>query len=131
MDSSTLGPHVRSIIRIILGLTFSCHGCQKILGLLGGMKQPMFSLGWFAGMLELVGGILIIVGLGTRVTAFILSGEMAVAYFHTHAPRGFWPIKNGGELAVVYCFVFLYLAAAGGGVWSLDHLLHGDKSSSK
>ena len=123
MNAGSLESQARSLMRIILGLTFSCHGFQKIFGMLGGTKQAMFMLGWYAGMLEVIGGLLLLIGLFTTITAFILSGEMAVAYFHTHFPRGFWPIKNGGELAVVYCFVFLYLAAAGAGVWSVDHLI--------
>jgi putative oxidoreductase len=77
-------------------------------------------LPWVAGMLELVGGLLIILGLFTRPVAFLLSGEMAVAYFMSHAPRGLWPIANGGELAVLYCFIFLYLFTAGPGPWSVD-----------
>ena len=80
------------------------------------------SLPGINGMIELVGGVLIVLGLFTRPVAFILAGDMAVAYFIAHAPRGFFPLLNGGELAIVYCFVFLYLAVAGGGVWSLDHL---------
>jgi putative oxidoreductase len=87
------------------------------------------SLPGINGMIELVGGILIVLGLFTRPVAFILAGDMAVAYFIGHAPRGFFPLLNGGELAIVYCFVFLYLAVAGGGVWSLDHLRTGDKAS--
>ena len=78
---------------------------------------------WIGGLLEGVGGLLIILGLFTTVTAFILCGEMAVAYFQHHAPNGMWPISNGGELAVLCCFVFLYLVTRGGGAWSLDHLL--------
>jgi putative oxidoreductase len=84
----------------------------------------LFSLIGLAGVLELFGGALLLVGLFTRPVAFILSGEMAFAYFMAHAPRGFWPILNGGELAALYSFVFLYLAAAGGGPWSLDRLRH-------
>jgi len=80
-------------------------------------------MGW-SGILEFVGGILLAVGLFTRLTAFLLSGEMAVAYFMVHAHKGFFPVINGGELAVLYCFVFLYLAAAGGGPWSIDRLRH-------
>jgi putative oxidoreductase len=78
---------------------------------------------WFAGVLEFFGGALILIGLFTRPVAFLLSGMMAVAYFQAHAPGGFWPLENKGELAVLYCFLFLYIAAAGGGVWSLDRLI--------
>ena len=118
-------PYFRSLLRIVVGFTFSLHGAQKLFGLLGGMggkgvKASFPSLAWFAGFLEAFGGWLILLGLLTTVTAFILSGEMAVAYFLRHAPRGFWPLLNSGELAVVYCFVFLYLFAAGPGPWSLD-----------
>ncbi len=85
-----------------------------------------FTMGGFAGVLELVGGILIVIGLFTRPVAFLLSGMTAVAYFYAHAPQGFFPLLNGGELAVLYCFVFLYLAAAGGGAWSLDRMRGAD-----
>jgi putative oxidoreductase len=85
------------------------------------------SLSGINGVIELVGGVLIVLGLFTRPVAFILAGDMAVAYFIAHAPRGFFPLLNGGELAIVYCFVFLYLAVAGGGVWSLDHLRAGTR----
>ena len=117
-----------SILRIVAGLTFACHGAQKILGWLGGMgghgaTAAFGSLIWTAGILELVGGAMLIVGLFTRPVAFLLCGQMAVAYFRQHAPRGFWPLHNGGELAVLYCFIFLYLCFAGGGPLSLDKLL--------
>ncbi len=120
--------YVLSFLRIIIGLTFSCHGAQKILGLFGGMgghgeKVHFASMLGLAGFLELIGGLLILVGLFTRPVALILCGEMAVAYFTAHAPRAFWPIVNKGELAVVYCFVFLYLFAAGAGPVSLDRLI--------
>ena len=125
---ATLKPYVLSLLRIIAGFTFSLHGFQKIFALLGGMggtgaKAQFFSLIWFAGFLELVGGLLLILGLFTVPTAFLLSGQMAVAYFMAHWPRGFWPILNGGELGALYSFVFLYLFAAGPGPWSLDRLL--------
>lgn len=123
-----LEPCARSLLRIIAGFTFSLHGFQKLFGLFGGMggsgaKAVFLSLPWVAGFLEALGGLLIILGFLTRPTAFILSGEMAVAYFMVHFPRGFWPLRNGGELAVLYCFVYLYLAAAGPGPWSVSHLL--------
>lgn len=105
------------------------HGLQKTLGLLGGKPVPPLSLAGVAGYIELAGGILIMLGLFTRPVAFVLSGHMAVAYFMQHAPQGFWPIMNHGELAVVYCFVFLYLAFGGGGPWSLDRVFRkGGKS---
>ena len=118
-------PYTLSILRIVAGFTFSLHGFQKVLGLLGGMRDTgaaahVLTLPWFAGVLELVGGMLILLGLLTRPVAFLLCGEMAVAYFMAHAPRGFWPTANGGEPAVLYCFIFLYLFTAGPGPWSID-----------
>ena len=125
---AALQPYALSLLRIIAGFTFSLHGFQKLLGLLGGMggtgaTAQFFSLIWVAGFLELVGGLLLILGLFTVPTAFFLSGMMAVAYFMAHYPRRFWPILNGGELAALYSFVFLYLFTAGPGPWSLDRLL--------
>jgi len=121
-------PYVLSLLRIIAGFGFCLHGFQKIFGVLGGAGgsgQPaqFLTLIWVAGILELVGGLLILVGLFTSPAAFILSGQMAVAYFMAHAPKGFWPVQNGGELAMLYSFLFLYLFAAGGGPWSLDRVL--------
>jgi putative oxidoreductase len=118
-----LRPHqdrVFSIARLVIGLLFAEHGAQKLFGLLGGNQQPLMSLIGVAGMIEFFGGLLIAFGLFTAVVAFIASGEMAVAYFRSHAPNGFWPIQNRGEMAVFYCFFFLYLASRGPGVWSLD-----------
>ena len=120
---SIWAPRLQSILRIIVGGLFLQHGSAKLLHVphvasFDGVQ--LMSLIGFAGVLELVGGFLLLIGLFTRPVAFILSGEMAFAYFMAHAPRNFLPILNGGELAVVYCFVFLYFAAAGGGPWSLD-----------
>jgi putative oxidoreductase len=128
-----LEPIARSVLRIVVGFTFSLHGMQKLLGLFGGFggkggTAPFGSLLWFAGGLELIGGLLLILGLFTSPVAFILCGEMAVAYFRAHFPHGFLPIRNGGELAVLYCFIFLYLCTAGAGPLSLDSLI-GKKSS--
>ncbi len=109
-----------SLLRAVAGFTFSLHGFQKIFGLLGGKAAPLLSLPGVAGILELAGGLLLVVGLFTRPVAFVLSGQMAVGYFMAHAPKGFWPILNGGELAALYSFVFLYLASAGPGAWSVD-----------
>ncbi len=116
-------PRILGIMRIIVGFLFLQHGAAKLLGvphiaMFDGLQ--LVSLLGLAGILELVGGSLILLGLLTRPVAFILSGEMAVAYFMAHAPHGFLPILNQGELAVVYCFVFLYLSVAGGGAYSLD-----------
>lgn len=116
-------PRLLSILRIMTGLLFLQHGTAKLLKI---PVVPMFanlsltSLPGIAGILELVGGVLIILGLFTRSVAFVLSGLMAVAYFMAHAPRGFYPILNAGELAILFCFVFLYFAAAGPGPWSID-----------
>lgn len=120
---STASRYFLSILRIVAGFLFGCHGVQKVLGLLGGHRIPPWSLLGFAGVLELVGGALLILGLFTRPTAFVLSGEMAVGYFRGHAPHGPLPIENMGELAVIYCFLFLYLIFAGGGAISLDALI--------
>jgi putative oxidoreductase len=116
-------PRVLSILRIVVALIFMEHGTQKLLGFPPGDRpQPeLFSLIGLAGALELFGGILLVLGLFTRPVAFILSGEMAVAYWMVHAPQSFFPIVNGGDSAILYCFVFLYLAVAGGGAWSLDN----------
>ena len=121
-------PCACSLLRVIVGFTFSLHGMQKLLGLFGGMggtgaKAHFLSLMWVAGCLETAGGLLILLGLFTTPVAFILCGEMAVAYFTQHYPRGFFPIRNGGKLAVLYCFVYLYLFTAGPGPGSVDVLI--------
>ena len=121
--AASWAPRLLSVMRIMTGLLFLQHGTAKLFKI---PVIPMFanlsltSLPGIAGILELVGGVLMIVGLFTRSTAFVLSGLMAFAYFIAHAPRGFWPILNAGELAILYCFVFLYFAAAGPGPWSVD-----------
>ena len=116
-------PRILGILRIITGFLFLQHGAAKLLGtphiaMFDGLQ--LMSLMGLAGVLELVGGVLILLGLFTRPTAFILSGQMAVAYFMAHAPGGFLPILNQGELAVLYCFVFLYFSVAGAGAFSID-----------
>jgi putative oxidoreductase len=111
-----------ALMRIIAGALFACHGAQKLFGVLGGQKQEA-ALMIAAGVIELAGGILIAVGLFTGYVAFIASGEMAVAYFKQHSPGGFWPIVNHGELAVLFCFVFLYIASVGSGILSIDALI--------
>jgi len=114
-----------SILRIITGFLFFEHGAMKLFGFLAPPNMPLphlFSFIGLAGVLEFFGGLAILLGLYTRPVAFILSGQMAVAYFMAHAPGGFWPVQNKGEVAVLYCFIFLYLAAAGGGPLSLDRL---------
>src|SRR3954451_17244999 len=110
----------RSVLRIMVGFLLAPHGAQKLYGFLAppGMPSfPMFSQFWVGGVLEFFGGLLLILGLFTRPVAFLLSGMLAVAYFQVHARGGFWPLANQGELAVLYCFVLLYLAVAGGGEW--------------
>lgn len=112
-------------LRVVVGLMYACHGAQKLFGWFGGPggnggSVPLPSLPGLAGVLELVGGLLIVVGLSTRAVAFVLAGEMAIAYFLVHAGRGFFPIVNRGEVAVLYCFIFLVLWAVGPGAYSLD-----------
>lgn len=130
-DAKRLGglePRMLSILRIMAGLLFMEHGTAKLLGFPPGTAAPaLFALGWFAGVIELVGGGLVALGLFTRYAAFIMSGEMAIGYFLAHAPHSFFPLVNRGEAAVLYCFLFLYLAVAGGGSWSLDRLISGDQ----
>ena len=121
-------PRVLGVMRIITAFLFMQHGGQKLFGFPVAQRYEfeLLSLSGAAGVLEVFGGLLILIGLFTRPTAFLLSGQMAVAYFIAHAPRGFWPIENGGELAVMYCFVFLYLSVAGGGSWSIDAMRSGN-----
>jgi putative oxidoreductase len=125
--AGSLADYTRAVLRIVVAFLFCCHGAQKLFGAFGGLgghgaKMQAFSLIWVAGVIEFFGGLLIGVGLGTRIVAFILCGEMAVAYFRQHLPGGFFPIKNGGELAVLYCFIYLYFVTAGPGAFSLDGL---------
>jgi putative oxidoreductase len=129
------GPRALSVLRIVVGLLYLEHGTQKIFNFPPRPQAPPFELltlvPGLSGVLELVGGILIVLGLFTRPVAFILSGEMAFAYFMSHAPRGFFPIStggNGGELAIVYCFAFLYFFFVGAGAWSLDNLWSSQQS---
>lgn len=119
-------PRFLGVLRFFAGTMFACHGAQKIFGAFGGIPAGMAPswLIWTAGPIEFFGGVLIAIGLFTRPVAFLASGLMAVAYWYGHglSGKGFWPKENGGELAVLYCFVFLYLAAAGAGAFSLDSL---------
>ena len=112
-----------ALMRLVVGLLFACHGAQKLFGVLGGHQVVLMSQSGLAGVIEFFGGLCIAVGLITSIAAFIASGEMAWAYFQAHAPRSPWPIVNQGELAVVYCFLFLYIASRGAGPYSLDRLL--------
>ncbi|MCZ7625764.1 MAG: hypothetical protein C3F12_04955 [Candidatus Methylomirabilota bacterium] len=112
-----------AVMRLVIGLLFACHGAQKLFGVLGEVSQPSNPLMVTAGIIEFVGGLLVALGLRARYLAFIASGQMAVAYFMVHAPLGFWPILNAGEMAVLYCFVFLFIASKGSGVWSIDEFI--------
>jgi len=125
--AASWAPRMLSVLRIVTALLFMQHGSQKLFGLPAGQggTVSLMSLMGVAGILELVGGLLLLLGLFTRPVAFILAGEMAVAYFMVHAPQGFWPLLNQGELAALYCFVFLYLCTAGGGSWSVDYCWRG------
>ena len=114
-------PRMLSILRIMTALLFLAHGTQKLFGFPAPQYMPeAFTMGWFAAVIELVGGVLLTLGLFTRAAAFICAGEMAFAYFIAHFPKSFFPAVNGGDAAVLFCFVFLYLFVAGGGAWSVD-----------
>jgi len=117
-------PYALAILRIIAGLIFLEHGTQKLLGFPTGERAfaEAMTLSWWAGVLELILGAFITIGLFTRLAAFIASGEMAFAYWIAHAPRDFFPVNNGGDAAILYCFVFLFLVFAGPGKWSIDSL---------
>jgi len=125
MELAAWTPRALSVLRIVTGLLFLEHGTGKLLGFPPSdhAAPTLFSLIGVQGMLELVGGFLILIGLFTRPAAFILAGDMAVAYFMAHAPKSFFPTINGGQLAILFCFVFLYLVFAGGGQWSADERL--------
>jgi putative oxidoreductase len=140
---SAAGPWYRSpmlhdvallLLRVVAGAMLMQHGGQKLFGFPPSAGHPftgapeLFSQMWIAGVLEVFGGLLLLLGLLTRIVGFLLAGELAVAYFTAHAPRGLFPILNMGELAVLYCFVFLFFAAAGGGRYSLDRLIFGRRS---
>jgi putative oxidoreductase len=122
-----LGRHAErayALFRFVAGVLFACHGAQKLFGVLGGKVMTSQPLYLTAGVIELAGGILIAVGLLASWAAFVASGLMAAAYFMAHAPQGFWPIQNKGELAALYCFAFLYVATRGSGRYSLDARMH-------
>ena len=127
-------PRVRSILRIVAAFMFMAHGTMKLFAFPAGVPPNnsavnLLSQSGFGGILETFGGLLLLVGLFTRPVAFILAGEMAVAYFQFHFPRGFWPLLNQGELAALYCFLWLYFSAVGPGPWSLDALRTRTKGS--
>jgi len=122
---SSYEPYLRSLLRIVVGFTFSLHGYQKFFGLFGGIggsRPPLDSMLGAAGVIETIGGALIILGLFTRPVAFILCGQMAVAYFRVHIWISFWPLLSGGEITVLYCFTYLWLCSAGAGPLSLDRV---------
>ncbi len=125
----SLSPYALAALRAVSGFIFFLHGAQKVLGWFGGSAQPPFSLLWTAGALELAGGLLLITGLFTRPVAFLLSGEMAVAFFLAHFRQGWNPLTNGGEPSALYAFIFLYLSAAGPGALSVDELLKARRPS--
>lgn len=120
--ASAYWPQTLSIIRIVVALVFLEHGTAKLLGFPASPNpQPaMLSLLWFQGIIELVGGVLLVLGLFTRPVAFILCGDMAVAYFMAHAPKSFFPMLNGGDAAILFCFLFLMFFVAGPGAWAID-----------
>jgi putative oxidoreductase len=125
-------PYFLSILRIIAGFLFTQFGTAKLFAfpaavMPGGGTAPAFTLAWFAGVLEAFGGPFILLGLFTRPVAFLLSGQMAFAYFIGHAPGGLWPVLNQGHPAILFCFTFLYFSAAGAGPWSLDAKLRGNR----
>ncbi len=121
---SAFAPHFLGLLRIVSGLIFLAHGTQKFLGFPAGERAgsglALSNLGAYAGLIEIATGLLITLGLFTRPAAFLASGTMAVAYWYAHAPQNFYPVNNGGDAAVLYCFVFLYLVFSGPGAWSLD-----------
>ena len=124
LSLSRFAPYLLSALRIAAAAIFIPHGMQKLLNVPDGQGTvAMFSQMWFAGVLELFGGLLMLLGLFARPVALVLSGEMAVAYYLAHFPRGPWPILNGGELAVLFCFIWLYVTVAGPGPWSLDAIV--------
>ena len=129
-DHAALKELTHNALRIVAGFLFSLHGAQKLFGMLGGNRvDEIVSVMGLAGVLELVGGVLVMVGLLTRPVAFVLAGQMAVAYFWRHAPGGFWPIMNRGELAAFYCFTWLFFFAHGAGKFSLDAWFTGGSRS--
>jgi putative oxidoreductase len=120
MIAERYAPYVYALMRAVFGFLFIFHGLQKLFGMFGGRTADLVSLRGLAGIIEVAGGAMIMLGWFTRPAAFIASGQMAVAYFMSHQPGGLWPIQNRGELAALYCFAFLYIAARGAGPLSVD-----------
>jgi putative oxidoreductase len=130
--AARLAPYVLSVARIVIALLFLEHGSSKLLGFPdNGPIREAFTLSWFSGAIELIGGALLAVGLYARFAAFVMSGEMAFGYFMSHAPHSFFPLLNRGDAAILYCFIFLYFVFAGAGPWSLDALRGGSSRSSQ
>lgn len=135
MNLALVADRVTSLYRIVLGFLFACHGVSSLFGVLGGNRGsgeavPMFTWpGWWAALIQFVGGILVLAGLWTRIAAIICSGSMAYAYFVVHQPQGLFPIGNGGELAAMFCWSFFLVAVLGPGEWSLDNLIRRRRSS--
>jgi len=127
--AARLAPYMLSVLRIMAALLFLEHGLSRMLGFPSPLPAPpSFTMYWFAGGIELVGGILLTLGLVSRLSALIMAGEMAFAYFLSHAPRSFYPILNGGDSSILYCFVFVYIAFAGPGPWSVDALMKASRT---
>ena len=127
--AARLAPYMLSVLRIMAALLFLEHGLSRMLGFPSPWPAPpSFTMYWFAGAIELVGGILLTLGLVSRLSALIMAGEMAFAYFLSHAPLSFYPILNGGDSSILYCFVFVYIAFAGPGPWSVDALMRASRT---
>ncbi|TJZ55562.1 DoxX family protein [Streptomyces piniterrae] len=130
-------PHALALFRVVVGLLFACHGAASLFGVLGGAMGTGATVpagswpGWYAAVIQLAGGVLVLLGLGTRSAAFISSGSMAYAYFSAHQGTALWPIQNGGEPSVMFCWAFLLIVFIGPGAWSLDGLFFGARQKAR